>query len=112
MKKDNSYTEYIVYDVLGHIEGISTRPMFSGTGIYLDGVIVAFVTGGELYFKSDNVLKDKYLALGCHPFTYAKNGKDIEMCYMSADESMIEDREVMSERIYESYEVSNVSKFN
>ena len=76
MKKDNSYTEYIVYDVLGHIDGISTRPMFSGTGVYLDGVIVAFVTGGELYFKSDDTLKEKYIEEECHPFTYSKNGKD------------------------------------
>ena len=110
MKKDNSYTEFIVYDVLGHINGISTKPMFSGTGIFLDGIIVAFVTGGELYFKSDNILKEKYLIQGCHPFTYVKNGKNIEMCYMSANEDMIEDREIMSSRIYESYDVSDRSK--
>ena len=105
MKKDNSYTEYIVYDVLGHIDGISTKPMFSGTGIYLDGKIVAFVTGGELYFKSDNKLKEKYIPLGCHPFTYIKKGKNIELCYISAIEEMTEDRLIMSERIYESYNV-------
>jgi DNA transformation protein len=110
MKKDNSYTEYIVYDVLGHIDDITTRPMFSGTGIYLHGVIVAFVTGGELYFKSDDTLKNKYLSLNCHPFTYTKNNKEIEMCYMSADEDIIENREVMSEHIDESYEVSNKDK--
>ena len=105
--KDNSYTEYIVYDVLGHISGITTKKMFSGTGIFLDSVIVAFVTGGELYFKCDDILKKKYLAIGCHTFTYDKNGKEIEMCYMTATEDMIEDREVMTERIYESYEISN-----
>lgn len=103
--KDNSYTEYIVYDVLGHIPGITTKKMFSGTGIFLDGVIVAFVTGGELYFKCDDNLKQKYLDLGCHLFTYDKKGKEIEMCYISATEDMIENREVMTERIYESYEI-------
>ncbi len=109
MKNDNSYTEYIIYDVLGHINGISTKPMFSGTGIYLDGEIVAFVTGGELYFKNDSELKEKYLSLDCHPFVYTKKYKDkeIELCYISATEEMIEDREIMSERIYESYEINN-----
>ena len=107
MKKDNSYTEYIVYDVLGHINGISTKPMFSGTGIYLDGVIVAFVTGGELYFKCDDILREKYLKEDCHTFTFNKNGKEIELCYISANEDMIENRETMSDRIYESYGIVN-----
>ena len=107
MKKDNSYTEYIVYDVLCHISGITTKPMFSGTGIYLDGVIVAFVTGGELYFKCDDILKNKYLKENCHIFTFKKNYKTIELCYISANEDMIENREIMSDRIYESYEISN-----
>lgn len=106
--KDNSYTEYIVYDVLGHISGITTKKMFSGTGIFLDGVIVGFVTGGELYFKCDDFLKEKYLAEGCHPFTYSKkDGKKIEMCYMSVTEEMMEDREGMKERIWEARELSD-----
>lgn len=107
MAKDNLYTEYIVYDILGHIQGITNKRMFSGFGIYLDGVIFAFVTDGELYFKCDDNLKEKYLALGCHPFTYDKNGKNIEMCYMSATEEMIEDKEFITERVYESFDLSN-----
>lgn len=104
--KDNSYTEYIVYDVLGHIDGIATKRMFSGAGVYLDRVIVAFINDGELYFKCDDGLKEKYLGLGCHPFTYNKKGKEVELCYISATEEMMEDREVMSDRIYESYKLS------
>ena len=110
MKKDNSYTEYIVYDVLGHIRGISTKPMFSGTGIFLDGVIVAFVTGGELYFKCDKELKEKYLKEGCHTFNFEKNGKVVELGYITATEDMIEDREKIEERVYESYDISNKNK--
>ena len=57
--KDNSYTEYIVYDILGHIPGITTKRVFSGSSIYLDGLIVAIVADGELYFKCDDTLKEK-----------------------------------------------------
>jgi len=105
--KDNSYTEYIVYDILGHIPGITTKKMFSGTGIFLDDVIVAFVAGGELYFKCDDYLEEKYKSLCCHSFEFNKNGKIIKLCYISATEDMIENRDVMSERVYESYEISN-----
>lgn len=104
MKKDNSYIEYIAYDILGHIEGISIKRMFSGASIYLDGVVVALVAEGELYFKCDSFLKEKYLVDGCHPFTYKrKDGKIVEMRYMSANEDMIENREIITERVYESY---------
>lgn len=108
--KDNSYVEYIVYDVLGHIDGLTAKKMFSGAGVYLDGSIVALVIDGELYFKSNAELMAKYAALGCHPFTYDRNGKLVTMSYMSATEEMLENREIMTERVYESYDVSNTKK--
>jgi len=66
------------------------------------------VADGELYFKCDNILKEKYLKEGCHPFTYTrKDGKTIEMCYISANEDMIENREIMTDRVYESFDLKN-----
>jgi DNA transformation protein len=104
--KDNSFTEYIVYDILGHIEGLTSRRMFGGAGIYVDGKIVAIIVSGELYFKANEELVAKYTALGCHPFTYEKNGKTVSMKYMSATEEMLENRAVMEERVYESLELN------
>ncbi len=104
--KDNSFTEYIVYDILGHIESLTSRRMFGGAGIYVHGKIVAIIVSGELYFKADEELVAKYTVLGCHPFTYEKNGKTVSMKYMSATEEMLEDRAVMEERVYESLALS------
>lgn len=104
--QDNSFTEYIVYDVLGHIADVSYKRMFGGAGIYVAGKIVAIVVEGELYFKADVALIEKYTALGCHPFTYDRDGKQVSMKYMSATESMLEDREVMSGRVEESLLIS------
>ena len=105
--QDNSFTDYIVYDILGHIPDIRTKKMFSGTGVYVGESIVAFIAGGELYFKSDAALVQKYTALDCHLFTYTKHGKDIALKYMSATESMLEDRAIMEERIAEALSLSN-----
>ena len=80
--------------------------MFSGTGVYVGDSIVAFIAGGELYFKSDAALVQKYTALDCHLFTYTKHGKDIALKYMSATESMLEDRAIMEERIAEALALS------
>lgn len=104
--KDNSFVDYIVYDILGHIEGIRAKPMFGGAGIYVDNKIVAIIVSGELYFKADEALVARYTALGCHPFTYERNGKSVSMKYMSATEEMLEDRHTMEERVYESLALS------
>ncbi len=106
MKKEDSYAEYIIHDVLGHISGITAKSMFSGWGIFQDGAIIAIIADGELYFKADKRLKEKYLALGCYPFTYDRNGKTVEMSYMSVPADVLENRDLISERVEESYEVS------
>ena len=53
MPRSESFKDYIVEDVLGHVEGITSRGMFSGYGIYLDGVIVGIIAEGEFYLKAD-----------------------------------------------------------
>lgn len=106
MSKDTSYVEYIVGDVLGHISGITAKAMFSGWGIYLDGAIVAIIALGELYFKADKELKEKYLGEGYYPFRYDRKGKMAEMNYVSVKAEDLENREEMSRRADESYELS------
>ncbi len=107
MSKDTSYVEYIVHDVLGHISGITAKAMFSGWGIYLDGAIIAIIADGELYFKANKELKEKYKDQGCYPFSYDRNGKIVEMSYMSVPEEILEHPEKIDQRVYESYELSN-----
>ena len=105
-KRDTSFVEYIIYDVLGHIPGITSRGMFGGHSIYFDGAIIALVIDGELYFKADKKLKDKYSKAGYHPFSYDRNGKTVDLAYMSVTAEDLENREEMDRRVNESYEIS------
>lgn len=111
MPRDNSFKDYIVEDVLGHILGISSRAMFGGHGIYLDGVIVGIIAEGELYLKADKELVAKYKKEGLHPFTYTGNKNKIyEMAYVNVPLETLEDREEIERRINESFEISKKSK--
>ena len=116
MSRDNSFRDYIVEDVLGHIAGITSKAMFSGHGIYLDGLIVGLIIDGTFYLKADAEMMAKYEQEGCEAFAYEREGnaktksKIITMSYMSVQEETMEDREKMEERIYESYEISKKSK--
>lgn len=110
MKRDSEYKDYIVEDVLGHISGISARGMFGGWGIYFDKVIVGIIAEGELYFKADSEMVLRYKKVGYYPFSYDRDGKIIEMNYMSVPVETLESRELIKERIMESYEISLKSK--
>ena len=59
---------------LGHI---TTRRMFSGAGIYCDGVIFALVLRDTLYFKVDDGNRAAYEAEGLEPFTYEARGRTV-----------------------------------
>ena len=57
---------------LGHI---TTRRMFSGAGLYCDGVIFALILRDTLYFKVDDGNRQAYEAEGLEPFTYEARGR-------------------------------------
>ena len=60
-------------DVLRPLGRITARRMFSGAGIYADGVIVSIVRGdGSVFFKVDDVTRPEFAAAGSAPFTYAR----------------------------------------
>ena len=95
-KPIESFHEYVIGDILGHIAGITSKRMFGGYGIYLDGAIFAFITGDdELRFKASEETKDKYEKLGGKQFIYTghKNKKPTAMPYWTVPEEIMENRE-------------------
>ena len=107
MARDAGFAEYITEDVLGHIEGITKRAMFSGYGIYLKGKIVGLIIDGTFYVKINKEFIDEYKKEGCEPFEYERpGGKIVTMPYASVPIDVLEDREKISEWIDEAYELS------
>lgn len=107
MSRDEGFAEYIIEDVLGHIDGISRKVLFSGYGIYLDKVIIGIIIDGTFYTKVDKELMQKYQKEGCEPFQYERpNEKIVTMPYVSVPIDVLEDREKISDRIHEAYELS------
>ena len=95
-KPIESFHEYVMADVLGHIDGVTSKRMFGGYGIYLNGVIFALITGDdELRFKADQETKKKYEELGGEQFIYTghSNRKPTGMPYWRVPEEVMEDRE-------------------
>ena len=90
------YHEYVLHDVLGHIEGVTSRKMFGGYGLYLDGAIFGIITDvDELRFKVTDTNRAQYEVQGSTPFIYTghKDKKPVTMNYYLVPEVVQEDRE-------------------
>lgn len=93
MKKDQSFHDHVVYDLLEDTPGITSRPMFGGWSVYKNGVVFGIIADGELYFKADEQDHAKFEKLGSHPFRYSrKDSKSITMSYWLVPEEIMEDR--------------------
>jgi DNA transformation protein len=54
---------------------ITFRRMFSGAGVYCDGVIFGLILRDTLHFKVDDGNRAAYEAEGMEPFSYEAQGK-------------------------------------
>lgn len=98
MKNDKAFHEYVMADVLGHIDGVTSRAMFGGWGIYKDGTIFGLIADGELYFKVNDENRQYFEDAGSHAFHYSsKDRKAVTMSYWTLPEEVMENRDDLEE---------------
>lgn len=96
---DSSFVENVLEQLVG-VEGISTRRMFGGVGIYRYGVMFAIIADDCLYFKVDEVNKPDYQSAGSVPFIYDKHDKKgekkvVAMSYWEVPPHVQEDKDLI-----------------
>lgn len=57
-----------VLEKLGSIEGITSKSMFGGYGIFAGGYMFALVSGNALFFKADDSNTAAFEAAGSKPY--------------------------------------------
>ena len=72
MKKAAESFEDFIADPLSGLEGVIFKRMFGGKGLYQDGIFLGILSGGKIYFKTDEKSRKTYLKAGSKPFTYQK----------------------------------------
>jgi len=83
-------------DQLRGLGPITARRMFSGAGIYCDGIIFALLLRDTLHFKVDDANRAAYEAEGMQPFTYQARGKPVRMeAYWRVPERLLDDPDEM-----------------
>jgi DNA transformation protein and related proteins len=95
-----SSREFITFvaDQLAPLGHIATRRMFSGAGVYCDGVIFALILRDALFFKVDDGNRAAYEAEGLEPFKYEARGRTVEIgSYWRVPERLFDDPDEMLE---------------
>jgi DNA transformation protein and related proteins len=87
-----------VTDQLAPLGHVTARRMFSGAGLYCDGVIFALILRGSLYFKVDDGNRADYEGEGLEPFRYEARGRTVEIgAYWRVPERLFDDPDDMLE---------------
>lgn len=82
-------------DLLSDLGHVTAKRMFSGAGVYIDGVIFALVIDDVLYLKTDDHSRAAFEAEGLEPFSFLKQGKRISTSYWRAPERLLDDADEM-----------------
>lgn len=65
--------------------------MFSGYGVFHDGIMFGLIHDETLYLKADAQTVADFAARGLSQFQYVRQGKTIGLSYYQAPESVLED---------------------
>lgn len=76
-------------ELLAPVGPPTARRMFGGTGLYVDGAIIALEIEGTLYLKTDAQTRAGFAEAGGRPFVYDGKGREVETSYWTPpDEAM------------------------
>ena len=67
MSVNNEFVRYVL-DQLRGLGVVTSRKMFGGAGLYLDGTIFALIAYDTLYFKVDETNRSDFEKAGMEPF--------------------------------------------
>lgn len=90
MKADSSFLTFVL-EVFAPLGRLSARRMFSGHGLFQDGLMFRLVFQEQLYLKVDAQSRPQFEAAGLQPFTYARQGKPVALSFHRAPESVFDE---------------------
>ncbi len=91
MSVSENYLSYVL-DQLEYLGTVTTKKMFGGVGIYLDGVFFGGIDNNILYFRVDDSNRPDYESAGMNPFRpYGENAYAMQYYEVPAD--VLEDKE-------------------
>ena len=77
---------------------VTVRRMFSGAGVFAEGMMVALVVDGVIYLKADEQTVPAFEREGLGPFSYMRRGAEAAvMSYWRMPERLYDDPEELAQ---------------
>ncbi len=70
---------------------VTSKRMFGGVGLYLDGLFIALIDDDTLYFKTDDSNRARYQRAGSQPFCPYPDRPEQQMGYWQVPAEVLED---------------------
>lgn len=105
-----------IRDLLAPFGPVTVRRMFSGAGIFADGLMFGLVVRDVIYLKVDDANRGDFEREGSAPFTYTrgkKSGRPSEhaLPYWRLPERLYDDPEELAEWARRAFEAAKRKKF-
>lgn len=88
----NLYAEYL-QDIFATFGPVEVHRIFSGYGVYGQGVMFALMVDEVLYLKADTESTSYFVERGLEPFVYQRRGQAVALSYYQAPDEVMDDRE-------------------
>lgn len=85
-----------VIDLLADWWHVDARRMFSGYGLFRDGLMFGIVIRDVLYLKTDDDNRGDYEAAGMTPFHYQRGARRIALGYHEVPAAALDDGETLA----------------
>jgi len=94
----NGMDREFLIDLFSDFGPVTIRPMFSGSGISVDGVNFAMALRAGLYFRADEMTIPQFEAEGSKPFQYQTRAKTVMVnSYWQLPARLFDDTEELSQ---------------
>lgn len=78
-------------DTLRPLGPVMAKRMFSGAGLFCEGLMFGLIFGDALYLKADAQSLAAFEAEGMMPFVYEAKGRQVSLGYWRAPERLLDD---------------------
>jgi DNA transformation protein len=101
------YRDYVA-ELFESLGDISIRRMFSGAGVFYDGIMFALIVDDTLYLKVDDTNRAKFEAAGSRPYSFEKKktGTTMLTSYYELPETLFDEPDALIDWARESVDVA------
>jgi len=91
----DDYRDFVLEQLAG-AGRVTSRAMFGGVGLYLDGLFFALIADDSLYFKTGDSNRPRFQSAGSRPFCPYPERPDQQMGYWEVPADVLEDADTLA----------------